>query len=144
METNNGFLEIFAALRGTSVESEKIKLSGIVENLLSDDDNNIKRFLQSILTSMLRRAMDDVAPSVLKDGFCEMFISPYDDVDSKKRVAISISYIQSYEAPVDDLDDIILHSVHNLLKEDNLDFVVNDISVNSLQMRNGSITVSRG
>lgn len=74
---------------------------------------------------------------VLASDFFLLRQRVYRDVDGVTKVALGVAFLQDHDAPDPDLDALLVREIFQGLRAHNLDLLVNDITVNLVQVRNG-------
>lgn len=92
-------------------------------------------FLKLTISTSIRDFAHD---NNLDENYVETDVFSYKD-GSRERLAIFVAFIQSYENPVEFLDEKMLAFLVDKVKEMKVDDMVDDICVNFLQWRKGEL-----
>lgn len=134
------FLELLSYLRDASSTKAKRLITDEISDSLQEDDRHVDYFLYSMFRGMISNRVSKNFAEITDSEFYRVSVKSYIDDDFKCKVAVSMSYLQDFEKPDNNLDNTIINYIHEELKKQNLEFLVNDISVNVLQLRNGIIS----
>lgn len=93
----------------------------------------------AILSSKLPRKVGGEYALICKGDFFQKEVRLYKDSDGETKVAIGISYLQDFENSSDNMDYNVLNSLLEIIKDGNLELLVNDVAVNFIQSRNGNV-----
>lgn len=133
---SRSFLELLSDLNEASGKT----VSAISDNLsalLEEDDSYTNQFLYHILSHVVYKNFDKSYIDFVETDFCDVQVRSYMDEDFKTRIAINFTFLQDYENHSDDLDGEVMNDLVSSLNGENLSLLVNDISVNVIQVRNG-------
>lgn len=133
----NSFLELLEQLRNTTDSINKINISSQMSNMLADENGQSARFMYSVFNYINPVAIDPVFPAIMDGEFYQSFVRAYMDNDGKTKIALGIAYLQDHKNVVLDLDHKVLKELSTIVENQNLELLVNDITVNMLQCRNG-------
>ena len=133
----NSFLELLEQLRNTTDSINKINISSQMSNMLADENGQSVRFMYSVFNYINPVAIDPVFPAIMDGEFYQSFVRAYTDNDGKTKVALGIAYLQDHKNVVLNLDHKVLKELSTIVENQNLELLVNDITVNMLQCRNG-------
>ena len=136
--TERSALEVLTALRA-SEDIYKAELSEELEEVLQKEPRNVSGTFLTIINRIIRSGTESRLNEISNSEFWNIRVSTYVDIDGKTRVAAGIAYVQDFDDADSDLDNRVMRMILDALKEANLDFVFNDICVNLLQSRNGSM-----
>lgn len=131
------FLGLAKELDESTSTKEKIALSNELSSLLEEEPAPFSMFLQQKIGNLLRRTQ--TFRKIMEANFYEFSNRVYVDNDGVSRMAIGISYVPFDYISGENFDYEIIVKVIDELKKRNLDLIVNDVSVNLLQIRNGEI-----
>lgn len=135
------FLEIVSDLRKADTKKSKFAITERLSDSINDDDRYVDFFLNDLIRNVVLSLPGDFY-SITQGEFYSMSVHSYMDEDFHTRVAISMSYLQDFQNHIDGLDDIVIKAIYESLLNNNLDLLVNDISVNDSHMRNGIKVIS--
>lgn len=131
------FLELLADLQEASNEKEALRITNSLSELLEEDDSYTKYFLHNVFNAVTFRNFEKDFVSFVSDEFCDIQVASYFDDDYKTKVAVMFVFLHDYENPSETIDEEVMEDILRTLEESNLQFLVNDISVNVSQVRNG-------
>lgn len=131
------FLELLEELKNVESAEEKTELTNELGLVLEEDEKYSERLLQSFFTYTLGKEVGGGFQEIVKGEFFSTRVKAYLDEDYTTKIAIGISYLQNSNNYVEDLDVQVLKTIYKELRKRNLELLVNDISVNDLQFRNG-------
>lgn len=134
---SKSFLELLENLKNTVSHEQKVALTHQLSSILEEDEKYSERMLQSYFTHTLGREVGDGFQDIIRGEFFASRVKAYLDDDFTMKVSLGLAYLQDYRSFSDNLDLKVLHTLELALRERNLDLLVNDISVNDLQRRNG-------
>ena len=133
----NSFLELLEQLRNTTDSINKINISSQMSNMLADENGQSARFMYSVFNYINPVAIDPVFPAIMDGEFYQSFVRAYMDNDGKTKIALGIAYLQDHKNVVLDLDHKVLKELSTIVENQNLELLVNDITVKILQSSNG-------
>lgn len=131
------FLELTRELAEAKTLENKTKITEILGRSLEEDEKYTERLLRTFFTSSLVRIVGSGFQDISRSDFYSTRVRAYFDDDFSTRIAIGISYLQDSSQYIEDLDERVLKAISEEIASRNLDFLINDISVNELQLRNG-------
>lgn len=132
------FLELLENLRNVDSFEQKSEITSEISLALEEDEKYSERLLQSFFFHTLGREVGEGFQEIVKGDFFSTRVRAYLDEDYSTRIAVGISYLQNSNKYIEDLDAKVLVVLQKELRKQNLDLLVNDISVNELQYRNGN------
>lgn len=135
---SKSFLELTKDLAEAETSELKIEISEQIGRSIEEDEKHTERLMHSFFTSSLARVVGNGFQEIVRSDFFSTRVRAYFDEDFSTKIAIGISYLQSHNEFIPDLDSQVLDAVVNEISRRNLNILVNDISVNALQMRNGA------
>ena len=134
---SKSFLELLENLKNTENYEQKVSLTNQLSAILEEDEKYSERMLQSYFTHSLGREVGNDFQEIIRGEFFTSRVKAYLDEDFTMKISLGVSYLQDYRSFSDDLDLKVLHTLELALKDRNLELLVNDISVNDRQRRNG-------
>jgi hypothetical protein len=117
-------------------ETEKKKNSELLSAFLAKDADLSSTGLKHIVKKVFNTTSD--FSNLWNSDFFITRIKNYKDNDGKTKVAIGISFLQDYLAPIEEIDEKLLDSLLNEIENHNLELIFNDVTVNFIQVRDGS------
>ncbi len=95
----------------------------------------------SVLAGLLRDITDDVPEfaEITKSKSFYKRVVPRESENEDPYLEITLVYLQDYSSPLENLDERVLKSIENALKEKGLTDVVSDVIVNLSRLRKGEI-----
>lgn len=132
----DNFLSLTEKLAATTSPEEKKELSARLSSFLAED----KEFASLVLHSLALNVMKSVPAlvPVLTSEFFQVRHAVYRDMDGQAKVAMGVAYLQDFQEPDEKLDGVVLQALLRELEARNLDLLVNDVTVNLLQLRDSS------
>lgn len=132
-------IRVVNELSSVSSQSEKERLSVEASNALLKRQEYANSILIPIVES-LKRSVDLYSFKTISEGeFYDLEIRPYYDVDGIFRISIQISFLQDFNEPDTSLNEKVGLFLFNEILKRNLDILVNDICINDVQFRNGTL-----
>lgn len=135
---SKSFLELLENLKTAESQEQKVALTNQLSSILEEDEHYSERMLQSYFTHTLGREVGNDFQEIIQGEFFTSRVKAYLDEDFVMKVAIGIAYLQDYRDFTEELDSKVIQTLESALQERNLDLLINDISVNDLQRRNGA------
>lgn len=132
------FLELLEDLKNAESVEDKAELTNELGLALEEDEKYSERLLQSFFTYTLGKEVGGGFQEIVKGEFFSTRVKAYLDDDYTTKIAVGISYLQNHNHYIDNLDVQVLKTLTKELRKRNLELLVNDISVNELQVRNGN------
>lgn len=129
-------ITIVNELHDVSSVDDKKRLSELASYQILDADSEAGGFLLPIIDRTIFR-VGGTFEEITVDEFYELNIVVYRDVDGFMKFAVRMSFLQDFENAAEGLDEEVAESLMSDVKRRNLDIVVNDICVNTVQYRNG-------
>ena len=129
------FLELSTRLAATRSTAEKKRITKTMGRFLGEEREFADTLLRPLMLNMLAgiTSMEEV----LKGDYFTLRQRVYRDEDGEHRVALGIAFLQDHLNHQASLDEEILWEVQGELERHNLELLVNDLTVNRIQMRNG-------
>lgn len=134
---SKSFLELLEKLKNSESHEQKVELTSQLSAILEEDEKYSERMLQSYFTSTLGREVGDDFQAIIRGEYFVPRVRAYLDEDFTVKVALGLAYLQDYRDSTESLDSKVLDTIELAMQKRNLDLLVNDISVNDLQRRNG-------
>jgi hypothetical protein len=134
---SKSFLELLENLQNAENHEQKVSFTSQLSFILEEDEKYSERMLQSYFTHTLGREVGDGFQDIIRGEYFVPRVKAYLDDDYTMKVALGLAYLQDYRDSSEDLDLKVLQTIELALQKRNLDLLVNDISVNDLQRRNG-------
>lgn len=134
---SKSFLELLENLNNAESQEQKVSLTNQLSSILEEDEKYSERMLQSYFTHTLGREVGDDFQEIIRGEYFVSRVRAYLDDDYTVKIALGLAYLQDYRDSSEGLDLKVLQTVELALRKRNLDLLVNDISVNDLQRRNG-------
>jgi len=134
------FLELLSDLRVAETHDEIESLTNSLSEILEEDDKHANFFLYSMFKEIAESASSKSFSSAANSEFYTVKINSYiDDEDEmfRTKIFVNMAFLQDNGNHEDNLDEKILDTIIEYLKKNNLNILVNDISVNTVQFRNG-------
>lgn len=135
---NKSFLELLEDLKNSDSQEQKAFITSELSFSLEEDEKYSERILQSFFAHTLAREVGSDFKEIVRGDFFRTRVKAYIDEDYTMKIAVGIAYLQDMNIDIPDLDRKVLEVMLAELKKKNLDLLINDISVNQLQYRNGS------
>lgn len=129
-------ITIVNELHDVSSMDDKKRLSELASYQILDAGSEAGGFLLPVVDRVIFR-VGGVFEEIASDEFYELNIITYTDTDDLKKFAVRMSFLQDFENTAEGLDEEIAENLMSDVKRRNLDIVVNDICVNTVQYRNG-------
>lgn len=134
---SKSFLELLENLKNAESHEQKVSLTNELSSILEEDEKYSERMLQSYFTNTLGREVGDDFQAIIRGEYFVSRVKAYLDDDYTVKVALGLAYLQDYRDSTEGLDLKVLETVELAMRNRNLELLVNDISVNDLQRRNG-------
>lgn len=132
-------IRVVNELSSVSSQSEKERLSAEASNALLKRQEYANSILIPIVESLKRSFDLDPFKEISEGEFYDLEIRPYYDVDGIFRISIQISFLQDFNEPDTSLNEKVGLFLFNEILKRNLDILVNDICINDVQFRNGTL-----
>lgn len=129
------FLELSARLFSAKNTREKTKLSRDLSDLLSKEHGLTETLVGPLVMGVLS-SVESLRP-FRNEEFYYLHHRAYRDFDGVVRVAIGVAFLQHFEEVDPSLELRVLEELHAALVEQNLELLVNDLTANDVQVRNG-------
>jgi hypothetical protein len=139
---SKSFLELLENLKNAENHEQKTAITRELSSILEEDEKYSERMFQSYFTHTLGREVGNGFQEIIKGEYFVSRVKAYIDDDFAVKISLGIAYLQDYRDFTNDLDTRVLDTLHSALQSRNLELLVNDISVNDLQRRNGEGTDS--
>lgn len=133
------FLELLEDLKKTIDLEQKTAITRQLSLALEEDEKYAERLLQFFFAHALGREVGQGFQEIIKSDFYNTRVKAYLDEDFSVKIAVGVSYLQDSNNPIDNLDSKVINTLFEELIQNNLDLLINDISVNELQLRNGEL-----
>ena len=133
------FVALMNELRNSSTLKEKESLSNEVSSFLSTYNKYSSSFIVSVMNFAVISNVEPKFSEYSKSEFYEYRIKAYIDDDEKIKFFLAVSFLQSYEEYDDLLEERVMAALQDILKERNFDKIVNYVSVNRLQYKDGEV-----
>lgn len=134
---SKSFLELLENLKNAESHEQKVSLTNQLSSILEEDEKYSERMLQSYFTNALGREVGDDFQTIIRGEYFVSRVKAYLDDDYTVKIALGLAYLQDYRDSTENLDLKVLETVELAMRKRNLELLVNDISVNDLQRRNG-------
>lgn len=131
------FLELLSDLCEAKTQKKIYSLTDDLSEILEKDDQYAKYFLYSMFRSIANESFSENFLSIFESEFYKAEVNSYSDDDQKTKIVINMAFLQDNIQHEENLEEKVLNSIIEYLKKNNLNILVNDISVNTLQFRNG-------
>lgn len=130
------FLELTALLKSADTDKSKAYISKEISKALNDSESHAEMAVRNMVRNIITET-SELSGFLSTDDY-SFRIKAYQDDDNLTKIAIGISFIQDYRNVNEALESQILRAIIEAISTHNLDFVANDITVNSTQLRNVS------
>lgn len=133
MATN--FLSLSVDLASARTLAAKKKISNEMGKFLSSD----REFATMLIRPLITAALSSIDPvdEIMQGEFFKIRQEVYVDVDNKIKIAVGVIFLQDHNNSDFDLDRVVIENLIKNFKNKNLDLLVNDITVNLTQVRDG-------
>ena len=130
------FLSLSADLASARTLAAKKKLTAEMSKFLAED----KEFAGTLIRPVIMSALNEVNElrDIITGEFFKLRHQVYTDSDNKIKIAVGVVFLQDHDNSNINLDQIVLDFLIEDIKSKNLDLLVNDVTVNVLQARDGS------
>lgn len=132
---DKSLIDILSSLKNSTKIDDKKNNSKILEEKIfniTEKDNQL--FYKTIERTLVKEIFKKYGNFLTKEFF-DLTVKKY-SYKQKDKIAIQISYLQNYPKAVNDLDHKILFLVENTITKNNLNLIINDLTVNTLQKIN--------
>lgn len=133
------FLELAAALGASSTRAQRVRIQGRMSQVLAQDPAQV-RGLGTIFHALTYGDMGTNFQGIMDGEYYRTSLRTYVDDDGTTRVALSVTFLQDHRDPEDGLDALVLGALVTAVDEHRLAGLINDITVNASQWRNGDTT----
>lgn len=131
------FLELSEELASSRDSVEKAEITEKLADFLGEEKDFSETVLRPLLLTELSRVTS--LTSIMEGEYFSLRQRVYTDVTSRPRVALGVAFLQDHEDYDPDLDLRVATEILSVLTRENLDLLVNDITVNSVQVRDGAL-----
>lgn len=129
---DKSLIDILSSLKNSTTIDDKKNNSKLLEKKIFDiteKDNQL--FYKTIERTLVKEIFKKYGNFLTKEFF-DLTVKKY-SYKQKDKIAIQISFLQNYPTTINDLDHKILFLVENTIIKNNLNLIINDLTVNTLQ-----------
>lgn len=137
-------LNMLERLEASGSSSEKSEISNELLDFALKETRFSESLLKSHLIDLLKRESIQAINEIVASDFFKSRLKLYYDDDHQLRITFGLSFLQDLDSFDSNLENDIVLLIDEIIHRINLDFIVNDINVNSLQIRNGELVISEG
>lgn len=127
-------LNLLSDLRVESRPDQRRALISSLREVLEDNPQQFCTAVRVRIQSVLRWLLEDLHDNKDQE-FYSINTHAYEDDDGSMKVAVFIAFIQQFDKHSDNLEQSVEDRVVEWVKDNQLESVVNDICVNTRQVR---------
>lgn len=131
------FLELLSQLRDAKTKKKIERITDELSLILEEDDKQARFFLYPMFKWVKDNTPSKNFSKIVESEFYHTEVRAYEDDDSKTKVVVNMAFLQDNDEHEENIEEKVLNNIVKYIKENNLNYLVNDISVNDLQFRNG-------
>jgi len=131
---SKSLIAIVNELHNVGSDSDKKELSKMASSRIVEDDSQANSFLMPII-ERISLSFSDTFTKISSSEFYELNAVPYTDKDGLKKISLRISFLQDFESTEENLEEALLFKIVDEISKRNLEILVNDICINTMQHR---------
>jgi len=137
-------LNMLERLKASESSLEKSEISNELLDFALKETKFSESLLKSHLIDLLKEESGQIVNEIADSDFFKSRLKLYYDENNQLKITFGLSFLQDLGNFESNLENDIILLIDEIVHRINLDFIINDINVNSLQIRNGEFVISEG
>lgn len=139
---SKSLLKMLEKLEFSSSEFEKTSTSNEILDFVLVETEFSEELIKNHLLGLLKNHSSFNFHHIMNGEFFKSRLKAYYDDNGSLRIAFGIAFLQDLNSFDSCLENDIIFLIDKIIKTIKLDLIVNDITVNTLQIRNGDLVGS--